>query len=147
MSRPRPAVPAPLLVLGRIAGAALLGVTAGIHLYLWDAGYDSIPWIGPLFLLQAISATFLGIAVLVAPARWLPPAAALGALLQLGTLAGLLLSVWVGLLGFRESSSADLFWPSVWAEAVGAAVLVCVAIARPRERTHRRAGRQPVRSG
>ncbi|MFW3169827.1 hypothetical protein [Geodermatophilus sp. CPCC 206100] len=147
MSRPRPAVPGPLLVAGRVAGAALLGATAGIHLYLWDAGYGSIPWIGPLFLLQAIAATFVGIAVLAAPARWLPLAAGLGALLQLGTLGGLVLSVRVGLLGFHESSEATLFWPSVWVEAVGAAVLVCVAVVRARERTLRRTGRGPVRTG
>jgi len=147
MSRPRPEVPGPLLVVGRIVGAGLLGAGAGIHLYLWDAGYDEIPWIGPLFLLQSIAATFLGIGVLVAPAHWLPPVAVLGAVLQLGTLGGLALSVWVGLFGFSESPEASLLWQSVWVEAVGAAVLVCVAVVRPRERTDPRTGRRPVRTG
>ncbi|MGK5111524.1 MULTISPECIES: hypothetical protein [unclassified Geodermatophilus] len=147
MSRPRPEVPGPLLAAGRVVGAVLLGASAGIHLYLWDADYDTIPWIGPLFLLQSIAATFLGIGVLVAPAHWLPLVAVLGAALLLGTLGGLVLSVWVGLFGFSESSEASLFWQSVWVEAVGAAVLVCVAAVRPRQRADPRTGRRPVRSG
>jgi hypothetical protein len=57
------------------------------------------------------------------------------------------LSVWVGLFGFSESTEASLFWQSVWVEAVGAAVLVCVAVVRPRQRADPRSGRRSVPTG
>lgn len=124
-------VPRSLLLAGRVVGAGLLAATAGIHLYLWSTGYRSIAWIGPLFLLQAIAGFLLCVAVLAASQRWLPGVAALGALLQVGTLVGLVLSVSVGIFGFFETTQATLFWPSVWVEATGAAVLVAVALAPP----------------
>jgi hypothetical protein len=128
----RPAVPPSLLVGGRVLGAGLLGATAAIHLHLWDTGYRGIDWIGPLFLVQAVTGFVLCVAVLVARQHWLPEVAVLGALLQVGTLVGLLLSVDVGLFGFHESTVAPLFWPSVWVEAVGLLVLVALAAVRPR---------------
>jgi hypothetical protein len=144
---PRPEVPRPLLLVGRIVGGGLLAATAGIHLYLWSAGYSSLTWIGPLFLVQAVVGFLLCALVLTVSQQWLPQAAVLGAVLQVGTLAGLLLSVDVGLFGFFESTRADLFVPSVWVEAVGAVVLVAVAVVRPREPAFRRAGSREVRAG
>jgi hypothetical protein len=145
---PRPEAPRPLVFAGRAVGAALLGATAGIHLYLWAAGYDLIAWIGPLFLVQAVVGLVLGVAVLTVSQHWLPHAAVLGALLQAGTLVGLLLSVDVGLFGFFESTRAGLFWPSVLVESAGAVVLLAVAAVRPREpRGVRRFGPRDVRAG
>src|SRR2546421_12410802 len=97
---------APLVVAlpVRVAGAALLGATAGIHLDLWLTGYRDIQWIGPLFLANVVGAVVLGLAVLLAPPRWLPWACAAGALLELGTLGGLLLSVTVGVPGFFRTA-------------------------------------------
>ncbi|HUY67157.1 MAG TPA: hypothetical protein VMV06_10100 [Acidimicrobiales bacterium] len=46
--------PGPATSLGCWAGSALLGVSAAIHLHLWSNGYDRIPTIGPLFLVQGI---------------------------------------------------------------------------------------------
>jgi predicted lipoprotein with Yx(FWY)xxD motif len=83
----------------RIAGAGLLAATAAIHLDLYLTGYRSIPTIGWLFLLQVIAA--FGLAGLVAVSgSWLATAA--GAGFALATLGGYLLSVWVGLFGFKE---------------------------------------------
>jgi predicted lipoprotein with Yx(FWY)xxD motif len=83
----------------RIAGAALLIASASIHLDLYLTGYRTIPTIGWLFLLQIISA--FGLALAVGLTRhWL--AAAAGAGFALGTLAGYLLSLKVGLFGFTE---------------------------------------------
>ena len=145
MNLARPQVARPVLLVGRAVGGALLAAAAGIHLYLWGAGYSSVSWIGPLFLVQAAVGFLLCAAVLTASQPWLPQTALLGALLQVGTLGSLLLSMDVGLFGFSESTRADLFWPSVWVEAVGALVLVAVAVVRPREPTLRageaRAGR------
>jgi hypothetical protein len=117
------------LVLGlRIAGAVLLAGTAWIHLHLWSAGYDGIPWIGPLFLVNAVSGFLLAAAVLAAPRRLLFWPAGAGALLEAGTLGALALSSTVGLFGFVESSAASLFWPSVAVEAAGAVLLAALAV-------------------
>ena len=89
--------PWPLIL--RVAGAGLLIAAGAIHLDLYLTGYRTIPTIGWLFLLQVIAAFGLGVAVLVSGSRL---AAAAGAGFALATLAGYLLSIWVGLFGFTE---------------------------------------------
>jgi hypothetical protein len=139
----RPAhLPATLPV--RVGGAAVLLATAAIHLHLWSQGYRDIPWIGPLFLLDAIGAAALAVAVLVVPARWLPLACAAGALLELGTLGGLLLSTTVGFLGFVESWAAPWAVTSAVVEAVGVLLLGGAALAGVAASRQRRAGRPKV---
>jgi hypothetical protein len=119
-----------------VVGAGLLAVMAGIHLHLWNDGYDTIDWIGPLFLVNVIAGFGMCLAVLAAPRRWLAAVAALGALLQAGTLGALILTTWVGLFGFQESTQAELFWETVWVEAAGAVVLAVLAVlAFPRTRS------------
>jgi len=88
----------PQLIL-RAAGAGLLAATGAIHLDLYLTGYRTIPTIGWLFLLQVIAAFGLAAAVLLTGSRL---AAAAGAGFALATLAGYLLSIWVGLFGFTE---------------------------------------------
>ena len=83
----------------QLAGALLLAVSAGIHLYLYLTGYRSIPTIGWLFLVQFIVASILAIAVLVTHS-WLAAAASAG--FALSTLGAYLLAVWIGLFGFKE---------------------------------------------
>ncbi len=83
----------------RLAGAALLIATGAIHLDLYLTGYNTIPTIGWLFLLQIIAAFVLGLAVALTGSRL---AAVAGALFGIATLGGYLLSLWVGLFGFRE---------------------------------------------
>ena len=100
MDRTRPATLGRTLRLGlRVAGAGLLAATGGIHLDLYLTGYRSIPTIGWLFLLQVIAAFGLAAVVLVSGSRL---AAAAGAGFALSTLGGYLLSVWIGLFGFKE---------------------------------------------
>jgi predicted lipoprotein with Yx(FWY)xxD motif len=82
-----------------IAGAALLVASGAIHLDLYLTGYNSIPTIGPLFLLQIIAAFALAVAI---PLTGLRLAYAAGALFALGVLGGYLLSLKVGLFGFTE---------------------------------------------
>src|SRR4030088_3367039 len=92
----------------RVAGSGLLIATAAIHLDLYLTGYRTIPTIGWLFLLQVIAAFALGLAVLAIPrqlAAAVPAsrlAAVAGAGFALATLGGYLLSVWIGLFGFKE---------------------------------------------
>ena len=83
----------------RLAGSGLLIATGAIHLDLYLTGYRTIPTIGWLFLLQVIAAFVLGTGVLVLGSRL---AAAAGAGFALATLGGYLLSIWVGLFGFKE---------------------------------------------
>jgi predicted lipoprotein with Yx(FWY)xxD motif len=83
----------------RIAGAALLATSAGIHLDLYLTGYRSIPTIGWLFLLQVIVGFVLTTAALVTRSR-LVAAACAG--LALSTLGAYLLAVWIGLFGYKE---------------------------------------------
>jgi predicted lipoprotein with Yx(FWY)xxD motif len=89
----------PWQLILRVAGAGLLAATGAIHLDLYLTGYRTIPTIGWLFLLQVIAAFALAVAVLLSGSRL---AAAAGAGFALATLAGYLLSIWVGLFGFTE---------------------------------------------
>ena len=83
----------------RLAGAGLLVATAAIHLDLYLTGYNTLPTIGWLFLLQIIAAFVLALAVALTGSRL---AAIGGALFGIATLGGYLLTLWVGLFGFRE---------------------------------------------
>lgn len=80
-------------------GAGLLLATGAVHLDLYLTGYRTIPTIGWLFLLQLITAFALGLGLLASRSRLL---AAAGAAFALATLGGYLLSLRVGLFGFRE---------------------------------------------
>jgi hypothetical protein len=86
---------------GFLLGGALLIGTGYIHFRLWgDKGYSRIPIIGPLFIMQSVSALILGLASIIT--RRL-----LVAILGLGfavlTIVGFLISVSHGLFGFQES--------------------------------------------
>ena len=87
----------------RVIGSGLLVATAAIHLDLYLTGYRTIPTIGWLFLLQVICAFSLGAIVLVSDNRL---ASAAGAGFALATLGGYLLSLRIGLFGFREVRTA-----------------------------------------
>jgi predicted lipoprotein with Yx(FWY)xxD motif len=106
--QPTPLAPGWLQVTLRIVGSGLLIATGAVHLDLYLTGYRTIPTIGWLFLLQVISAFGLGLAVLAIPRRLAIPsrlAAAAGAVFALSVLGGYLLSVWIGLFGFKEVST------------------------------------------
>jgi predicted lipoprotein with Yx(FWY)xxD motif len=83
----------------RLGGAGLLTAAGAIHLDLYLTGFRNVHIIGWLFLFQVIAA--FGLAAIIA-ASGSRLAAAAGALFALSTLGGYLLSVWVGLFGFRE---------------------------------------------
>jgi hypothetical protein len=116
------------LLVGRLAGAGLLGWMAWIHLHLWDEGYKHVPSIGNLFLLNFIGGVVLAVAVLASPRRYLALAAGAGALMLAGTLVSLILSINVGLLGFHELFNAPFVHLTIWVEAVGTAVLAATAL-------------------
>jgi len=110
------------------AGAVCLAGSGAIHLYLWGKqyGYRDIPTIGPLFLIQGI-ATIL-VALLVIASRQVA-ALLVGAAVLVGSVGALLLAVYVGLFGFRDTWSAPYAWTSLFEEAAGAVLLLAVAAA------------------
>ena len=75
-----------------------------IHLHLWAEGYRQIPTDGPLFLLDAVAGFALAAALLAWPR---PLAGLVAAGYTAATLGALLISLSVGLFGFRESISAS----------------------------------------
>jgi predicted lipoprotein with Yx(FWY)xxD motif len=114
-----------------VTGAGLLIATAAIHLDLYLTGYRTIPTIGWLFLLQVIAAFGLALAVLATGGRRVIAsrlAAAAGAVFALATLGGYLLSVWIGLFGFKEVRTTAGIAAGV-IEVAAFAVLAALALA------------------
>ena len=107
-------------------GAVLTIISGVIHLYLWGEtnGYREIATIGPLFLVQGISALIIGVAT--AALRWLIAVLAAAGLLA-GTAAGLLITIEAGLFGFRESWGAPYARSSFYEEIAGAVLLLIAA--------------------
>jgi hypothetical protein len=102
-------------LLLRVGCVALLAWIGYIHLHLWLEGYRHIPTNGPLFLLDAVAGFALA-AVLLAWPR--PLAGLLAAGYTASTLGALLISLSVGLFGFRESISASYVVESLAIETI-----------------------------
>jgi hypothetical protein len=109
-----------------VLGGALLIWSAFIHYHLWSEtdGYRSIPTIGPLFLLQSIAGLVIGIGVVAVRRLW---AALIGLGFVISTLAGFLLSVAVGLFGFKDSWLAPFAKEAFTVELLAVVVLVAAA--------------------
>ena len=144
-----PVTDSPLLWTGRVAGAALLVWMGWIHLHLWGEGYEHLPTIGPLLMADFVAAVVVALVLIGASRSGVVAAVAgAGALLALGTLGALALSVNVGLFGFTESWNSPFTHVSVGVETAAAAILlavVAVILARDRRAgaAHRAAGVAP----
>lgn len=104
----------------RLAGVGLLVWMGYIHWLLWHEGYKFIPTDGPFFLVDAIAAVALAVALLA----WPRPAVGLvSAAFVAVTIAALVISLWVGLSGFHESISASYVVQSLWLESVAVTAL------------------------
>ncbi|HWE69536.1 MAG TPA: hypothetical protein VG205_04190 [Acidimicrobiales bacterium] len=121
-----PGLPISLLFWG---GAVLVALSALIHLHLWSTGYRQIPTIGPLFLLQAMAGLVVAAAI-AASRHYLM--AVIGAGFVAGTIAGLVVSVEVGLFGFQDSFRAPYATSSLILEGAAVAVLATAAMAARR---------------
>jgi hypothetical protein len=114
--------PSFLAALGlRLVCAGLLIWVAVIHLHLWTEGYRDIPTVGPLFFADAVGGFLLAAVLLVWPR---PLAGLLGAGFMISTLGGLIVSLNVGLFGFRESTGASFVIETIILESVGALALL-----------------------
>jgi hypothetical protein len=115
-------------LLLRLACVALLGWIGYIHLHLWLEGYRHIPTNGPLFLLDAVAGFALAAALLARPA---PLTGLLAAGYTAATLGALLISLTVGLFGFRESISASYVAQSLTVESITLLALLTWTLLMP----------------
>jgi hypothetical protein len=112
---------AAITLLLRLANAGLLIWIGVIHLHLWLEGYSQIPTNGPFFLADAVVAFVLAAAFLAWPRAIV---GLLGAGFTLSTLGALVISINVGLFGFKESTSASFVVLSLALEAVATLTLL-----------------------
>ena len=119
-----------------LAGAALIIISAIIHLHLWDQGYSGIAVMGPLFLAQGVVS--IPSVVVLGVFRRLGLLAA-GTALMAGAVGLLLTSVQVGLFGFNDSLAAPYAGMSLVVEFTGRA--------GRRRGAHRRRPAAPARPG
>ncbi|MDT4922777.1 MAG: hypothetical protein QOG01_490 [Pseudonocardiales bacterium] len=126
--RPVPAAASPgaraAAVAGVVFGAAMVAVSAVIHLHLWLIGYRHIHLIGPAFLFQSISGLALAVA-LVAFRRLFVVVA--GVVYCCGSVVALLLSATVGFLGLHDGLSVPWAGWSLVSELAGLVALATVA--------------------
>jgi len=126
-----------LQIMRRVGALAIL-VTGAVHLQQYLGDYQSIPTIGPMFLLNAIGSGAVAVGLLLPVERWL--AARRGeiavGLLALGGVAiglGALISLYIAetstLFGFSEGTLETVMWIAIVAEAAAVALLGPVAVA------------------
>jgi hypothetical protein len=119
----------------RLLGATLLLAISAIHLYLWQQGYDGIDVIGPAFLMQTVLGVGGALLLLITPLRWLPWVALLDLAFAMGSLAALLVSTTVGLFGFVETTTATLWWETLWVDIAAIVVLGALFVVARGRRT------------
>jgi hypothetical protein len=109
-----------------VVGGLLLVWSAYIHFHLWlNEGYRHIPTIGPLFMVQSVTAVVIGLAIVSVRRVWV---AMLGAGFAVSTMAGFLLSVAVGLFGFQDTWSAPFAREAFATESASIVALIVAAV-------------------
>ena len=115
------------LMAWRLLSAIVLLAMGGIHLYLVFDGVGGL--LGVLFVLNAVGALGLAVAVMVLHGRLLSLATVLSLLFMVGTLVALVLALTVGLFGIQEVSSGKLVTTTLVVESIGTIILaVTVAL-------------------
>ena len=115
------------LMAWRLLSAIMLLVMGGIHLYLVFYGVGGM--LGALFVLNAVGALVLAIAVIVLRGRLLSLTTVLSLLFMVGTLLALVLALTVGLFGIHEVLSFKLVPTTLVVESIGTIILaVTVAL-------------------
>ena len=123
----------------RFSGALVLLAVGAIHLQQYaGSGYDQVPTIGPLFLLNTIACTVVGVGLLLPLGRRLTARrtdaivgmlAAAGTLIALFSLIALFISETSTLFGFSEDGYKTAIVASIGTEAVAMVLLGSVAVA------------------
>jgi hypothetical protein len=115
------------LMAWRLLSAMMLLVMGGIHLYLVFDGVGGL--LGGLFVVNAVGALVLAIAIIVLRGRLLLLATGLSLLFMVGTLLALVLALTVGLFGIHEIFSFKLVPTTLVVESIGTIILaVTVAL-------------------
>jgi hypothetical protein len=116
-----------------VVGAVFIAISAVIHLHLWMNGYRRIPTIGPLFLAQVIAGFAMGAFVLVTRKVG---SAGMAFGFVASTLGGFILSIEVGLFGFKDSFSAPYAHMAFIVEIVALVLVAGAAGLSLRQTTH-----------
>ncbi|HET9649938.1 MAG TPA: hypothetical protein VFP34_17120 [Microlunatus sp.] len=123
------------LMVWRLLSAIVLLAMGGIHLYLVFYGVGGL--LGALFVMNAVGALALAIAVLVLRGRLLLLGLVLSLLFMLGTLFSLVLALTVGLFGIHEVLSFTLVPTTLVVESIGTIILaITVALVFRSRRAH-----------
>lgn len=119
----------------RTIGACAVLVVGAVHLQQYLSGYSSISIIGPLFVLNFVGATVIGLALLVPVARLraVHGVLALGGIgLAATAIVFLLISEHQPLFGFHEHGYRAAIVIALAAEAVAVVTLAAFLVARKR---------------
>ena len=119
------------MMLRWLTAVAVL-VSGAVHLKLWFDGYQDIDVVGPLFMLNAVGALVIAVAV-VAWRHWLPLLGAVG--FGASTLAAFVISATVGLFGVHEVWSGGPVITAAVAEVVAVAAGTAALVAEWRQRS------------
>jgi hypothetical protein len=120
------------LTVWRALSAIVLLAMGGIHLYLVFHGVGGL--LGKLFVLNAVGALVLTIAIMVLRGQLLSLATVLSLLFMVGTLLALVLALTVGLFGIHEVWSFTLVPTTVVVESIGTVILAVTAALMLRSR-------------
>jgi hypothetical protein len=132
LSEERPGRSAAIL---RAAGAIAVLVVGAVHLEQYLEGYSSVSVIGPLFLLNFVGATAIGVGLLVPALRRVHVLLALGGIgLAATSFVFLFVSEHQSLFGFRESGYRAAIVLALAAEALAVVALTAYLAARARTR-------------
>ena len=110
------------LMAWQVLSALFLLAMGGIHLYLALTGVNGL--LGILFVLNAVGALALAIAMVVLRRRLLLVACVLSVLFMAGTLLSLVLALTVGLFGIGETLHGRLVPTALVVESIGVVVLL-----------------------
>jgi hypothetical protein len=119
----------------RTIGACAVLIVGAVHLQQYLSGYNSISIIGPLFMLNFVGATVIGLGLLVPAARLrvVHGLLALGGIgLAAAAIVFLLISEHQPLFGFHEHGYRAAIVIALAAEAVAVATLAAFLVARAR---------------
>jgi hypothetical protein len=132
----------------RRAGAVTLLAVGAVHLQQYFNGYDVLPTIGTLFVLNAISAAVVGVGLLLPIERWFGERAvgllAVGAVaIAVGSLIGLFIAETGTLFGFGEDGYDTPIWIAIASEVATTVLLAPVAVANLARSMPNRGGALP----
>jgi hypothetical protein len=115
-----------------VIDAGLLITSGAIHLDLWNIAYRHVNVLGPLFLLQVISAWVIAAGLLVSR-HILAVLAGLG--LVLGTILGFILVLTIGLFNFTLTFISAEAWATLIVEIVAVVMLTATGLLLLRRRS------------